>query len=415
MFFFAYNFLLFLLSPLLFPLIFLRALLKGKDVRFYFKRLYFTKRISTKTVHLHGVSVGEVLSLKPLVKRLKEKDCETSISVGTSSGLKVAKKSYENATSLIFPAPYELLFSVNSFVKRISPALFIIVEAEFWFNLFYLLKKKKIPIWIVNFRIGNERNYKRFSFYYKKVFSMVDMFFVPEKRYVDFLSDFGVNRKRIKIIGNLKADVVFEKISEEKKRNLKEELKIDSSRRVFVCGSTTDGEEELLLKEYEKHKKDWQMIIAPRHIERSKEIFEKIKNSSSLKALLKTEIKNSNEYDVLILNTIGELFSVYSIADLAFVGGSLKPVGGHNILEPIFHGVPVITGKYYENFKDLVEKLKEKEGIIIIENEKEISFFLNKRSEELTGMGEKGLKVLESMQGGSDTIIKEIERELGSC
>ncbi len=413
MFLFFYNLFLFIFSPVLLSLLFLRAIIKKKNFKFYLKRLYFQRESPVKAVHFHGVSVGEILSLKTLIEKVKERNCNITISVGTSSGFSTAKKKYSSGAHKIFPAPFELLFSIKSFLKNLEPSVFIVAEAEFWLNLYYFLKKRDIPIWIVNFRLGNEKNYKRFSFYYKKVFSLVDIFFVPEKRYADFLKSFGVDNDKIVLTGNLKADIEFKEISEEEKNKIKENLKIDKKRRVLVCGSTTEGEEELILKVFEKYKKGWQLIIAPRHIERSEYILKMIKEKTELKASLKTEL--SSEYDVLILNTIGELFNVYSIGDLAFVGGSLKPVGGHNVLEPIFHKVPTLTGNHYENFKDIVEKLKESKGIEILKKADDFEIFLNKEEKELIELGIRGFKALEKMRGGVKKILEKMEEKGIKC
>ena len=414
MFFFFYNLILLLLSPFLFIILLLKSIFKRKSLNFYLKRFYFRREFFDgeikRTVHFHGVSVGEILSLKGLIERVRKKKCEISISVGTSAGYKIAEKKYSSFSARILPAPFELFFSVNKFLKNINPSVFIIAEAEFWFNLFYFLKKREVPIWIVNFRLGKPSVYKRFSFYYKKVFSLVDLFFVPEKRYVVFLKEFGVNSEKIILTGNLKADINFQRIPDDEMELLGEKFKRDNSRKLFVCGSTTEGEEVQILKIYEKFKKDWQLIIAPRHPERSDNILNLIKKNTSLKASLKTKLKES--CDVLILNTIGELFSVYSIADLVFVGGSLMPVGGHNVLEPIFHKKPTITGPFYSNFKDIVDTLQNNEGIIIVKKAKEISEYLNMSERELYNRGEKGFEALKKMGGAIKIILQEFEKRI---
>ncbi len=417
MFLFFYNTIIFILSPLLFFVLFLRAFFKRKNFKFYLKRFYFGKSKykgeMKKSVHFHGVSVGEILSLQNLISKIKEKNCEISISVGTSAGYETALRKYSSFSGKILPAPFELIFSVKNFLKKINPSIFIVAEAEFWFNLFYLLKKKDIPIWIVNFRLGNPKNYKRFSFYYKKVFSLIDLFFVPEKRYSDFLKEFGVESDRIVLTGNLKADFDFREIPDGEKENLIKSLKIAQGKKLFVCGSTTEGEEELLIKVFEKFRDKWQLIIAPRHIERAQSILNMIRKNSDLKVSLKTELKEN--YDVLILNTIGELFSVYSLADLAFVGGSLKPVGGHNVLEPVFHKKLTLTGPHYENFKDIVETLKRNDGIKILKEANEISNYLQMSREELKISGERGFEVLKAMRGAVDKILKEFEKREIKC
>jgi 3-deoxy-D-manno-octulosonic-acid transferase len=340
------------------------------------------------------------------------KNCDITVSSGTETGYKTALKRYPISDKILF-SPYDFPFSVKSFINCVNPKIFIIAEAEFWYNLYFYLGKKDIPIWIINFRVGNKKAYLRLKFYYKRIFKFIDKFFIPSKDYIEFLKAFGVDESKIVFSGNLKADISYNEIDIKERANIKKRLKLTCGKKIFIAGSTSAGEEEELVKTIKKYKMSWKFIIVPRHIERAVEV-KRIAEKNGFKTEMITNLKNNN-YDILIVNTIGELFKIYSIADLAFVGGSLVPSGGHNILEPIFHSVPTITGKFYKNFKELVDTIKQKGGLAVVDKATELSPFFEMDAEELKKLGETGKKALNEMKGAVEIILKELEKTGVKC
>ncbi len=388
------------------------SLIKGKPVNSFSKRFFYGGKGKDKIdIHFHGVSVGEILSIEKLTKEISGK-LKYSVSVGTEAGYKTALKKYKTAEKTMF-SPFDFPFSVKSFVESVNPKIFIIVEAEFWYNLYYYIRKRDIPIWIINFRVGNKKAYLKLKFYYKRVFKFVDKFFVPSKDYSDFLKKFDVPEDKIILSNNLKADISYNKIDEQQKSAIKRRLRLKNNKKIFIAGSISLEEWKKIVKILKRYKQNWRFIVAPRHIEKSKEIKE-ISEKESLKTEFITEIIN-DDYDVVIVNTIGELFGIYSIGDLAFVGGSLIPNGGHNILEPVFHSVPTLTGHYYFNFKELVESLKKQEGIIIIDAAEELSNYLDMEKKELINIGKNGKRALNNMGGAVEIILKELKKAGIEC
>ena len=388
------------------------SLLKGKSVSSVLKRFkYEQTEKERENIHFHGVSVGEIISMGKLIKTTAE-HCDITISVGTETGYKTALKKYPFSEKILF-SPYDFPFSVKSFIDSVNPKIFIIAEAEFWYNLYFHLKKRGLPIWIINFRVGNKNSYLRLKFYYKRIFKLVDKFFVPSMDYIEFLKKFGVDENKIILSGNLKADISYNEIGEKEREKIKERLKLAQGKKIFVAGSTSAGEEEKLFKTIKKYKSDWKFIIVPRHIERAEEI-RKTGEKEGFKINMITDLKN-DDYDLLIVNTIGELFKIYSIADLAFVGGSLVPTGGHNVLEPIFHSVPTITGKFYKNFQELVDTIHKEKGLMVINEAEEFSRYFEMDTEELKKIGENGKKTLNHMKGAVEIILKELEKAGVKC
>jgi len=411
MFFWLYNiiFIIFFIPVSL--IYFISSLFRKKNLLPYFKKFFYKKnKSSNKNIHFHAVSVGEVLSIKKILKELSKKNKNISLSIGTGAGYRLAFDRYKKYVDKILFSPLDLWFSVRSFVNNVNPRLFIVVEAEFWFNLYYFLNKKRIPIWLINFRVSNKKNYLRFKFYYKRVFSYVDKFFVPENEDKRFLLKFGVKEEKIIITGNLKIDISLERTVDINKEGIKQSLNIKNNKKILVCGSTFWDEEKRLLKFLKKFTSKWKILLAPRHIERSNDILNFAKKLG-YRACKKTQLKTQN-YDVLIIDTIGDLYSIYSVADLAFVGGSLIPLGGHNVLEPVSHGVPTVTGKYYKNFKYAVDPLKKKNGIFIINDVKELIDLMKLSSKELEGFGKKSKRIIENMKGGSKIFFLYFEKEI---
>ncbi|MBI5049728.1 MAG: 3-deoxy-D-manno-octulosonic acid transferase [Nitrospirae bacterium] len=321
-------------------------------------------------IWIHAVSVGETLAALPFLKALKKEfPCfKIVLSTTTYTGQKIAREKFPEADRIMY-MPVDAWLCINRAVKLLAPKVFITVETELWPQLFKKLKDNGSHIAVLNGRISNEsfKGYKRISPFIKKVLSYVDFFYMQSKEDAGRIIALGAGREKVKVMGNFKFDL-----------NLPASQHAMSwmdaiGGHILVAGSTHKGEEEIILNAFNAIKSntapetyDLKLILAPRHPERFQEA-EDILKKRGINYIRRSEISvdssqltvDSLEADVILLDTIGELSEVYSRAAIAFVGGSLLPLGGHNILEPAYWAKPVIFGPHMENFAIASEFLKQ--------------------------------------------------------
>jgi len=408
-----------LLTVVFLPLLFLyllRSWRRGRTAGHLLRRFFYGRKGKPKgKVHIHAVSVGELISLQPLLKKFSEEGIGYTLSTGTEMGYVTAVKRYGASAQEVLYGPFDLLPSVISFQRSLRPSLLMITEAEFWLNLFWWFSRRGVPLWVVNFRVADPDKYRRFRFYYRRVFRCVDLFFLPNNEGKEFLQEFGVPEERMVVSGNLKADLPFSPMTGEERDLLRRSLHLPEGKPLLVCGSTVEGEEALLLESYLPFRERWTMVLAPRHLERVEGV-ERFLSDKGLKVRRRSGLEESlpsgEEADVILLDTMGELARIYGLADLAFVGGSLVPHGGHNVLEPLFHGVATTTGPYNDNFKSLVADLSEEEAIAVLPEASALRPFLSLSRDELRMRGEKGKGVVEGMAGASDVILRQVRSTL---
>jgi len=373
------------------------------------------KKSCDKALWLHAVSVGEVLSLQNLAKRIKAKHPNWVIyfSSLTISGLRIAVDKL-NDVDKIFYIPFDFNFIVKKYFKKIKPDIFVLVESEFWPNLLRSAKKYAKGVLLINGRISKKSHsmYSKIKFIVKKVLENIDIFLVQTDLDKKRLEDIGINGDKLVVAGNLKAEIELPKLSEKQVKEMKDDLFIPADVKVVMAGSTRKGEEEKLLNAFAKaleQRDDLALIIAPRHPERTDEII-KICKGLMLPVIKRTRLKKEDKWKVLILNTIGELSSFYSVVDAAFIGGSLIPWGGQNFLEPAFYGKPVFFGPHMDNFAYLAEFFISRGAAKAINCENDLlKMFLFKGENNLRKMGDSAKETLVSLQGVTDRIMKVIE------
>ena len=336
-----------------------------------------------KPIWIHAVSVGEVITVKNMIRELRATypDKRFFISTVTPTGNKIAK-SIAKETDFVSYCPLDLSFIVRSVVDRIKPSLFIIMETVIWPNLISCLYRKHIPIVLVNGRLS-ERSFKGYlsiKFFIKPILNKINLFCVQTPSDAERLLRLGVSKDRIRVTGNMKfdnTDYSDKKIIDyaDKYRAL---LQLSKEEKLWVCGSTHPGEEEIILDVYGKLLGEFpqlRLLIAPRHPERAKEI-EKIVSRNGCPSIFISSLylkpNTHNLKPIFILDVIGELVYFYNIASIVFVGGSLIKKGGHNILEPASLGKPVIFGPYMFNFRDIASLFLENKACVIAHNKEEL-------------------------------------------
>ena len=375
------------------------------------------KRIPSqkKSIWFHAVSVGEVLSLQNLIKKVKDKhpDWIIHFSTLTNTGMRVAREKLTDADNVFF-VPVDFACVVRKFFRALQPSLFVLAESEFWPNLLRVAKKETNGVLLINGRIS-QRSFKRhyrFRFISKRILKNVEMFLVQTEVDKERLERIGVLPEVIQTVSNLKSEIDLPKLDEEEYLNIKKNLSISLSDRVVVAGSTRKGEERMLLDSFEKARRAREnllLVIAPRHQERFDEV-ERICQESSFRVVRRTQASSKARWDIMILDTIGDLAQFYALCDLAFIGGSLVPWGGHNLLEPAFYAKPVFYGPHMKNFTYLADKFVQAGAARVVHTEDDlVDMFIMADGRSLRTMGDRAKKTLNSLQGATEKTIKAIE------
>ncbi len=397
---------------------FVRIKLLRKETLFIRERLGFRlKNIQPekKSVWFHAVSVGEVLSLQNLIKKVKEShpDWIIHFSTLTNTGMRVAREKLTDADHIFF-VPLDFAWVVKKFFNVLKPTLFVSAESEFWPNLLRVAKKKTRGVLLINGRISPRsfQKHYRFRWLSRIILKNIDMFLVQTETDKERLERIGVHPEEIRVVSNLKSEIDLPLCDEKRSLNFKKSLNIPITKKIIVAGSTRKGEERMLLDAFEKankERKDLLLILAPRHPERFDEA-ERICQDSSFRVKRRTQTAADSPWDIMILDTIGELAQFYSLCDLAFIGGSLVPWGGHNLLEPAFYQKPIFFGPHMKNFAYLADKFIQEDAARVVHTEDGIiDMFLMQDEKSLKIMGEKAKKTLDSLQGATEKTINAIE------
>ena len=309
-------------------------------------------------IWIHAASVGEAKAAEPLCKELKKafSDSKIIFSSVTETGYNQVKQTNPYVDKQLY-LPLDFFWLSKKLVSAIKPKIFILIESEFWPNLLNQLKKANCPIYLVNGKIS-EKSYKRYlklPFLKKFFFDSINHFCVQNALYQKRFEKLGVSNDKISVTGNLKYDIENHTLTTNEKENLKTQLGILKHHQVITIGSTHKGEEKLLLNALQPLLKDrrYKIIIAPRHPERFFEL-KKLLEEMHIHYLSYSKLRNVDRVEkVIVLDQMGVLNLSYQISDVAIVGGSFVPVGGHNLLEPVKFGVPTIFGLYTSNQSDM--------------------------------------------------------------
>lgn len=373
------------------------------------------KRNQTNSLWLHAVSVGEVLSLQNLILRLKQKHPDWAIyfSTLTNTGMRVAREKLASVDQIFF-IPLDFPFIVRKFFNTLQPKLFILAESEFWPILLKEAKRKTKGVLLINGRISHRsfRRYLRFRFLARKILENIDLFLMQTEDDKERLEKMGMHPENVRAVSNLKSEIELPLLNDEELAKIKKELGISSKKKIIVAGSTRKGEEIKLLKAFEKARgvrEDLSLILAPRHPERFDEVVRTCLNYP-FQVKRRTQISADSEWDILVLDTLGELAQIYALGDLAFIGGSLVPWGGHNLLEPAFYRKPIFFGPHMKNFSYLSRKFVQSGAARVVFNEEELlEMFLMQNESFLKEMGDRAKETLDSLQGATEKTIRAIE------
>ncbi len=413
-----YSFLLFSCLLLYFPIYYVRIRFhKGESLRLRqrFGLLLGEAETTGRSIWIHAVSVGEVLSLRNLIMEVKKHhpDWTINFSCLTNSGFHMAKQKLRDVDRIFF-IPIDFRFVVKRFFRRIKPDVFILAESEFWPNLLRVAHERTKGVLLVNGRISSRsfKRYRNMRCLIKPVLLNINKFLMQTERDREMLLRVGIDPEAIEVVGNLKAEIKLPVLSQEDVAKLRDELDIPETAKLVVAGSVRKGEEEPLLEAFSdarEENQDLLLILAPRHPERAEEV-EGICRGYPFDVQRRTKILSSSRWDILILDTLGELAKLYALSDAAFVGGSLVPWGGHNLLEPAFYGKPFFFGPHMDNFAHLAETFIHAGAARIVKTKKDlVDMFRMKDEKNLYEMGRRAQSTLRSLQGATKKTLLAIE------
>jgi 3-deoxy-D-manno-octulosonic-acid transferase len=370
------------------------------------------------TVWVHAVSVGEVLAISGLVAELKNRFSEhrVVISTTTDTGQKLAQTRF--GAENVFYFPLDFAFAIRRYMRLLKPETIVIAETEFWPNFVRIAHASGARIAVVNARISNRSwpGYRRFRRLFIGILRQIDLFLTQTEEDANRLREIGAAAERIQVTGNLKFDVPAPAVPAIV-ASLRAAFQRANTGPVIVCGSTVDDEERLLLQAFENvlasHSRAV-MILAPRHPERFGEVAELLEKLGI--RFWRRSLWSGDPIvgGVLLIDTIGELAAVYGLADVAFVGGSLVPRGGHNIIEPAQHGVPIVVGNHTENFRDIVTLFQSRDAVRVVgPAELPLAFMeLISNQAERVALGRRAAETLRSQMGATQRTVQALEKLL---
>jgi 3-deoxy-D-manno-octulosonic-acid transferase len=371
------------------------------------------------SIWIHALSVGEVVSAVPLVKALLESSPDNRLvfTVTTSNGMEVAQQSLPRRVGTLLTMPVDIWWSVRRIADYLRPAVFVLVETDIWPGLNNLLGKRGIRRILVNGRVSPRtfRAYSRFPWLARILFNRLDLCLMQTDQDRDRLLRVGIPRDKVVTAGNMKFDREWTPMAPGEKRQWLHRLNLSTDNLIWVAGSTHAGEEEILLEIFTRLRKNYRqlrLILAPRKIERAANIC-RLATDVGCKAVLRSGIeKQTNGYEVLVLDTLGELERIYGIARVSFVGGSLVQFGGHNLLEPASLGCPVLFGPHMHNFVLMSELIVEAQGGWRVEDGEDLFRAMDQllaEDELCKSLGRKARTFVEGNQGALHRIVARIE------
>ena len=389
---------------------------EGLRQRFGFVPGSLRTMVPQPSIWIHAVSVGEVLAISGVVAQFRKElpSYRILVSTSTSTGQRLARARF--GAENVFYFPLDFAFAIRPYLLTLRPELVIIAETEFWPNFLRLAHASGAQIAIVNARISDRSwpGYRKVRTLLSKILGKISLFLAQTDEDKKRLVDIGAAAERVHVTGNLKFDVPLPPVPPIV-ASLRVAFSRDATSPVLVCGSTMEGEESLLLRAFEivlaSHAKAV-MILAPRHPERFTEVAQALEQLGI--RFWRRSLWNGEPLSggVLLVDTIGELAALYGVADIAFVGGSLVPRGGHNIIEPAQHGVAIVVGNHTENFRDIVGLFQSRNAVCIVGPAELPLVFMEliANNDQRRSLGQRAAETLQSQTGATMRTLDGIEK-----
>ena len=347
----------------------------ARDIPARFGRRARRERRDKPCVWVHGVSVGEVKAAARLVERIEEvvPGVEVIVSVTTDTGFRVAQARYPGLRVEFYPP--DLSWVVNDALDALAPDLMILVESEFWPNFLGSARERGIPVALVNGRMSERsaRRFRRLRFLARYLLGSLELVFVQLPAYADRFLELGVPRERLVVSGNMKFDNIPLRQEASRKDYFASMLGADEEVPVIVAGSTHPGEERMMAQVHRRLTDEGiahRMIIVPRHPGRRDAVEHDVRREGCqlVRRSELDETRRPSPEEIVLLDTVGELEAVYGLATAVFVGGTLVPHGGQNMMEPASLGRPVVVGPHVGNFRGEVAMLLQADGLVLVQD-----------------------------------------------
>ncbi len=408
---------------LLIPFALLKLLYRGLRAPDYLKRWperfgFFAHKVTQPSIWIHAVSVGELQAAIPIINALQIRYPGTPIVVTSTTPTGLARAQAVFADRIITGhIPYDLPGALRRFLNRTQPKIAIIMETELWPNLFEQCKQRKIPVAIVNARLSERsaRGYQRFTTLTQFILQRISWMAAQNKADGQRFLQLGLAAERLTITGNVKFDQPIQVAAVQQGKTLKATF---GSRPVWIAASTHQGEDEHVLAsfaELKKHHPTLLLILVPRHPERFNNVADLCtrQNWQVVRRSLKQAVNKNT--DVLLGDTMGEMITFFAASDVVYMGGSLVPVGGHNMIEPAALGLPIITGPHTFNFAQITQQLIALKAAQQITNVNELTrtvrYYLENPQQRKTA-GAAGLQWLQENKGATARVVEHLS-ELG--
>ena len=369
-------------------------------------------------IWVHAVSVGEVLAVSRLIGEMRRRFTayRIVISTTTDTGQTLARQRFGEEN--VFYFPMDFAFAIRPYLRALQPELVVLAETEFWPNFLRLAHAEGARIAVVNARISDRSwpRYRRFRWALRQMLAHVDLFLAQTLEDSSRLQSIGADRGRVQVTGNLKFDVI-PSAPPPIVETLRQSLAAEGAGPVLVCGSTVEGEEAPLLKAFENLRVEHPravMLLAPRHPERFDEAAVLLQQLGIRFARRSRWQREPLAGGVLLVDSIGELSALYALADLTFVGGSLVPRGGHNILEPAQYGVAIVVGNHTENFREIVSLFQSRGAVRIVSLAELPLIFMQLLASdgERRALGRRAQETVHLQTGATARTLSELERLL---
>lgn len=418
---YVYSLILYLIQPFIWLRLFVKSLKAPAYRRRWGERYGFCRgKVQPNGILIHAVSVGETIAAVPLIKTLQKSypNLPITVTTMTPTGSDRVVALLGTGVSHVY-LPYDLPDAMKRFLTTLRPTLVIVMETELWPNLIRCLYKKAIPLIVANARLSakSARKYARFSRFSQWLLEQVPLIAAQNHRDGRRFIKLGLPPSHLAVIGSLKFDITLTEINQQQIKNLRQRWQ--SNRPVILAASTHAGEEEMMLAAFRQllhQHPTLLLIIVPRHPERFNDVESLVSKHKFHYQLYSQSPIPAEETQIIIADVMGELMLLYGLADIAFVGGSLIPHGGHNPLEPALHALPIVTGPYTFNFDLICHQLRQKNGLFVCTDQ--IDDLVTTFNQLLTDkqlaqtVGENAALVLSENQGALQRLLQLIKRYL---
>ncbi len=410
----------YLILYLLIPIILIRLAWRSIKAPAYRKRGLerfgrFNPPPAESSVWVHAVSVGEVNAAIPLVKAIRDTypGVTVTITTVTPTGSDRVKQIFGDEVFHVY-APYDLPTAVNRFLDAVQPRVAIIMETEIWLTIFTSCKHRGIPLILANARLSERstRGYRPIQPLVNKALSCAFKIAAQTKTDADRLIALGANKDSMQVTGSIKFDINLPASLQEQGELLRQAW--GANRPVWIAASTHEGEDEPVLDAFDIIREEYPqclLLLVPRHPER----FQRVANLCKRRNF-KTEMRSKSticdrDCEVFVIDSIGELPQFFAACDVAFVAGSLVPIGGHNVLEPAALGKPVIVGPYTFNCAEITELLMDKGAAIRVHNAQELGknvCDLLSNADARDAIGAAGQQLVKANRGAVDRMLEMV-------